>query len=169
VSPRPRRWPGVLLDANVLIDFLELDPGLLPLLVAAHDIVVVPDVVVDEVEALDEERARRVLGLTIEHATADDVREAGGRRWGLSFVDLVCLSIARRRALACVTNDVALRRACGKAGVEVAWGLEALERLAEGGLLPVEEAIRHARQLVALAGGRLRPEMVSEFERRLGR
>ncbi|MEZ5333629.1 MAG: PIN domain-containing protein [Thermoanaerobaculia bacterium] len=143
----------LLVDANVLIDFVLADRRVLALVAAQLGAVHVPRDVLDEVDQLDE-AACAELGLVVVDATVAQLLEAGASRGRLSFADRVCLVLARDHGWTCVTNDGRLRRTCEAGGVSVMWGLQLLLALLETGVMDPASAIA-----VATAIGRTNPRM----------
>lgn len=139
--------PTLIVDANVLIDYLETDISILSLVSRHLGPVCVATPVLREVLGLDASECED-LGIAIIEPTLEEALQARSReRGGPSFQDRICLAIARHRGFICATNDKGLRRACGAAGVEVQWGLELAMRLVQGGHLPSEDARAIARQM----------------------
>lgn len=157
--------PTLIIDANVLIDYLETDISILSLVSRHLGPVCVATPVLREVLELDASECED-LGIAIIEPTLKEARQAGPRRrGGLSFQDRICLAIARHRGLVCATNDKGLRRACGSASVEVQWGLELAIRLVQGGHLPPEDARTIARQMHELPS--ISARVLEAFERQL--
>lgn len=160
----------LLLDANVLIDFVTTDGQVLAKVVEHLGAVHVPRDVLAEVEQLDEV-ACAALGLVIVDGTVEQLTEAGSARGRLSFEDRVCLIIARDNGWTCVTNDGRLRRECEAVNVPVLWGFQLMIELVRRGALTADEAVAVA-EAVGRANPRLTPEVVEAFRvkvRSLGR
>lgn len=129
----------LVLDACVLIDFLESDRSILIAIRDHLGEISVVRPVFDEVDSFSEEQAVD-LGLHIVDVELDLAIEAANRRGSLSFEDRLCLLLAAREGWTCVTNDGALRKACIDDDVEVRWGLEVLLDLVRAGGLGKREA-----------------------------
>ncbi len=138
----------LVVDANVLIDYLEADSEVLLLLTRHFAVVCVPVPVLEEVAQLTPVLCDH-LGLRIVLPDADEIAEAVGLRDGLSFEDATCLVMARRRGWTCVSNDKRLRSECAHAGVPVVWGLEVMLNLIEQGNLASKDAIQIAWKINA--------------------
>ena len=138
----------LVVDANVLIDFVTADESVLTLAVRHLGPVFVPRDVFDEVDQLSEETCAR-LELTVVDGTLEQLVEAGRSRGGLSFADRMCLILARDNGWTCVSNDGRLRRACGDVGVPVKRGLRLLLDLLGADALTDEIALSVARAIVA--------------------
>lgn len=122
--PKKRGTPRFLiLDACVLIDYVDADASVLGTVSKHVAPVFVARPVFDEVDQISEHEATN-LGLCIVDVEYELASRAVVRRGALSFQDHVCLLLARERGWTCVTNDGALRRACQDDGVDVRWGLE---------------------------------------------
>lgn len=129
----------LIADANVLIDYLDADPTVLALIAEETGPVMIAAAVLAKVDQLDTSICDK-LGMRIVNASLDQLREAGQRRPGLAFDDMVCLVLARDNEWCCVTNDRALRAACESCGVEVRWGLEVMLPLVARNALSADEA-----------------------------
>lgn len=138
---KPRR--RLIADANVLIDYVGADTSVLSLLARHAGALHVPAQVLLNVDGLDAAECER-LGLTVVDPSLEQLLEAGRRRGGLALDDHVCLVMARDHGWCCLTNDRALRNACGREGIPVLWGLEAMLGLVETALLPPVNAIEVA-------------------------
>ena len=87
---------AAICDANVLIDFVKADEGVLAMLTGYWEQVFVPDVVLSEVQQLSATRAGS-LGLTI-IPTPLDLPKAPG----LSYQDRACLHFAVSEGWVCM-------------------------------------------------------------------
>lgn len=134
---RDRRF---VVDANVLIDYAKTELRVLELTARHLGTVVILDPVLGEVEQLDRAQCER---LGFEHMLPETslLLQAASKRGPLSFQDHLCLLVARELGAVCVTNEKALRAACGAEGVSVLWGLELMIELAHLGHLANDEAI----------------------------
>jgi predicted nucleic acid-binding protein len=116
----------LILDACVLIDFLQADRSLFRSTGCdVFSFYVVSSVIEElhDIEGVDELTA---LGISVIEPALDDAYKAAEQRGALSFQDWLCLLTAKRHGFICVTNDRALRRHCEKEGVALLWGLEML-------------------------------------------
>ncbi len=139
MSAIPRK--AAICDANVLIDFVKADEGVLAMFAGYWESVFVPDLVLSEVRQLNADRAES-LGLTIIQTPLDlpDVP-------GLSYQDRACLHFAVKERWVCIANDRRLRNECQRCGVETVWGLEMLLLLVGSGALPEPRARRVATKI----------------------
>ena len=135
----PGLTAGFVVDANVLIDYLNTDLTVLGLLSKTVSPVHVSDAVLENVDGLDRHGCDEV-GLAIAQPTLDQMLEAGGKRTKLAYDDWMCLILARDNGWLCISNDKALRTECAAAGVKVLWGLELMLELAAHGVLEIQEA-----------------------------
>jgi rRNA-processing protein FCF1 len=131
--------PAIISDANVLIDYLETERGILCLLSRYLAPLYVPDIVAAEVSQLQAIDSASI-GLTIVETPYSVLVESKERSSSISMQDFVCLRIAEERGWVCATNDKALRRECGKRAVSVIWGLEMMLYLVQEGVLKPEKA-----------------------------
>lgn len=139
----------LLVDANVLIDFLSVDESVLTLAVHHLGPVFIPRDVFEEVEQLCDTTCAR-LELTVVDGSLAQIAEAGTTRGGLSFADRMCLILSRDHGWTCVSNDGRLRRACDEAGVAVKWGLQLLLELVDARALTGDVAVALAEDIVSL-------------------
>jgi predicted nucleic acid-binding protein len=152
-------------DANVLIDYAEADRSVLALLGHHAGPVYVVSTVLEKVAHLSLGECDR-LGLIVVEPTVKQLIEAGDGRPGLAFDDTLCLALARDNGWCCVTNDRALRKACGGEAVEVRWGLEVMLDLVELAVLAVEDAHVTARRIRDSNPAFITEEIVNEFEQK---
>lgn len=146
----------LIVDANVLIDYVSTDEAVLALASAHLGEVVVPSPILSEVEALDAADCDR-LGLRVVDPTFEQLLEAASQRGRLSFEDHVCLIIARDNSWTCVTSDGRLRTACIEVGIEVMWSLDLLVALVRAEALPADDALAIASEL-----HRLSPQFITD-------
>jgi len=139
---------GLVFDASVLIDYIAVDPSLLGLVARHVGSVVIPLLVLAEVDGLDEPEAI-ALGLTVHEPTDDQLDEAMARPRSLSFQDAMCFATARDLGLTCVTNDAALGAYCEAAGVPTMRGFRPLITLVDLGVVSRLEGVRMVRSVHA--------------------
>jgi rRNA-processing protein FCF1 len=156
----------LVLDANVLIDFVSIDRSVLRRL-TDHVRVLVPVAVLREVGSL---RADEAVALGLELREADDrhldevARVTGGP---LSLQDRLCLALARDESAVCVTNDRALQRACVNQSVPWMWGLTPLVHLVAFGAMTRADAVALAEGIAGANPFQLRPETLQKLQRLL--
>lgn len=143
----------LVVDASVLIDYAEVAPEALTLLIAAGTELIVPSPIFDdEVNALSEDDAT-AIGLILEDPTIQQMTEAGERAvagGGLSFHDWLCFIMARDGDdWVVLTNDALLRRTCTSEGISTTRGLRLLLDLVNTGHLATREAGRIGRAMCA--------------------
>ncbi|MBN2561290.1 MAG: hypothetical protein JXQ75_10210 [Phycisphaerae bacterium] len=159
--------PTVLIsDADVLIDYVAADIGVLRIMATSLWDLRVALPVLREVNALTVEKARRV-GLHICEPTLEEFAESAVRGGPLSAGDKLCLAIARRRGWGCLTNDTSLRRMCEAAGIRPVWGLEAMVLLHASGHLPRLRAVRTANRIHDLNPRHITEEIIARFLQQL--
>lgn len=158
----------LLLDANVLVDYLATDLEVLALVHAHVGPVHIVSTVLAEVDGLEAEECER-LGFRIVEPSLDQVAGADSGGGPLSFQDRTCLAVSRDAGWTCVTNDKALRRACEADGVDVLWGLELLLEVVRRGHLPVERASRVATMTHDQNPGHVGKGVLAEFHRKLSK
>jgi len=155
----------LLLDACVVIDFLEGDVSVLTLAANSIGEVYVPSTVLAEINDLDESRVAQ-LGLRTVEPTLELLERAATPVSGLSFQDVTLVLLAEERQWTCVTNDRALRGVCESRGVTVLWGLELLVQLVELRALP-SSAARSIGEDICRANKRISPAVLAAFLRKL--
>jgi len=111
-------------DANILIDYAMADEDIIRELSEYWQEVIVPDIVLNEVDLLDEKRAEE-LGLKIIPTPLSELKP----HKALSPEDCACLYFTVKHNAFCLTNDKALRKACIEQGKQAIWGLEMLLKL----------------------------------------
>ena len=153
----------LIVDANVLIDYLDAEPSVLTLVAREAGPVFVATAVLAKVDQLDV-TACEDLGLTIAEPSLGQLLEASVGRPGLAFDDVVCLIMARDNGWCCVTNDRALRAACRLSGVSVQWGLEIMLRLVAKSALSSRDAIEVALAIQRTNRAFITDAIVSEFK-----
>lgn len=131
--------PGLLLDADVLIDYAHADDGILQLVARHLAPVRVLSTTRNEVrEFRDEDYSR--LGITLLIPTADQEEAAAGISSPSSLNDTLCLVVCREHDWTLATNDRILRRICKEYGVRTRYGLELMLDLVAIGCLPRSRA-----------------------------
>lgn len=163
------RWELLLVDADVLIDYAVTDVGVLGLAARHIGSVYVVRSVLDEAKQIQQGDCDR-LGIQVVEPSLDQLVEAGASPHGrLSFNDRLSLIVAHHSGWTCVSNDRALRKACGERRVPIWWGLElmlALVRVREldrGAALAVAKAIHESNPRHITA------EILERFARELNR
>ena len=155
----------LVVDANVLIDYVAADETILSLATRFMGTIQVPRLILNEVDQLAETDCDR-LGLRVVEASLEQLEEARQGSKGLSFNDRICLILARDSGWTCVTNDRALRKACEKISVSVLWGLELMLDLVAGGHLALESALQVARAIQATNPRHITAEILDRFEQK---
>ncbi len=136
----------LLIDANVLVDYLAVDIGILSLVSRHIGPVHVVSTVLGEVDGLDASDCER-LGFRVVEPSLEQAIDAASPSGRLSFADRLCFVLCRDNDWTCVSNDRALRRTCESIGVTVLWGLELMLELVTRGHLPAADALSTAEQM----------------------
>lgn len=159
----------LLLDADVLIDYASTDPTILALVARRIGHLHVVRSVLREVSQITESECVQ-FGIEIVEPSLAQLLEAGAARPGrLSFNDRLCLNIARDSGWTCVTNDRALRKACGERRVPVWWGLELLLALVREDELDRDAAMGVATAIHESNVRHISAEILERFARKLER
>ncbi len=156
----------LLVDANVLIDYVKSERSILGLASLYVGEVFVLSTVLTEVDGLDEDDCER-LGLRVFEPELSQLLAAARKRGALSTEDHLSLILAREHGWVCVTNDGALRKACQRDHVPVLWGLELMLELVRIGRLDAEDALAVARAIHAVNPFHITEEIVERFAGRL--
>lgn len=132
----------VITDANVLIDYIESDITILALYSDKIEQVIIPSVIIEEVEQLSLDDCENYGFLIIEEELEILSDAANSHHGPLSFEDKVCLYLAKSLQNAtCITNEKALYKFCEQDQIPVKRGLKLLIELVEGLHINKEEAI----------------------------
>jgi predicted nucleic acid-binding protein len=156
-----------ILDACVLIDFLDADPGLFQRVARHLGLLIIPSPLLKEVGGADPSFFRK-HGVKILDPTMDQLVRAAAKRGGLSFADHLCLLMAQDDGYTCVTNDRALRNACKAEGVEAVRGLKLVLDLVEAGGLSHTEAVEISRTIHRANPMHINEDVLVMFDRLLG-
>lgn len=162
----PKSRPALLLDANVLIDFCTADLTALGLVSRHLRPIRVLTPVLGEVQQLDAAGCDR-HSLDLWEPSTDQLLAAGARRRSLSFLDRLCLIVARDEGWVCATNDKVLRQECRTEGVRTRWGLELLVDLVEAKRLTRGRAIHIAAEIHSNNRLHITAAILARFEQRL--
>ena len=156
----------LLADADVLIDYRESGLAVLELVGRHVGKVAVLSSVLDGVQGLT---ARECEGIGIEVVEVEMERmlRAAEIESRVSFNDRLCLIVCREERWTCVTNDGALRRLCGRHGVEVRYGLGLMVDLVAVGALTRRQAVEVARRMHAANPLHINGRVLDRFDRAL--
>lgn len=128
----------LILDANVVIDLLQCNKFIFPLITKYIGQVVFATTILEEKKGLTADDCRELDFMLIE-PSLDQVIEAAEKTRPLSFYDWLCFLLADKGDWVCVSNDRALRRQCISCNVAVMWEIEMLCLLVEAGGLVREQ------------------------------
>lgn len=159
----------LLFDANVLIDFYDVEPKIFGLISTSVGPVHVVLPVLEEVEQISP-RDAKALGLRIVEPEPEHWVTAATEASGpLSFQDRLCLKVARDRSWTCVTNDGPLRKRCQTAQVAVLWGLELLALTVDARGIAADDAATLARKIATNNPRHITARVLRAFLKRIGR
>lgn len=142
----PHSMP-LLLDACVLIDFLEADQTVFRSISQHVAPLHVISPVVEEIRSCRSTNELEQLGVIVIEPEIEDAYTAARAPGAISFPDLLCCLTAKRLGMVCVTNDKCLRRFCRQHAVSVVWGLELLAQLNRTKGITQERAINLAERI----------------------
>ena len=166
MSPPGQSPAGLVADASVLIDYVETDRSILTLISRHLATIHVPSPVLEEVRALSETEAAN-LGIQVPEPTLRQALEAQAGEGRMSFRDWLCFVVARDAGWSVLTNDTALRKACGTAGVSSVWGMEAMAMLVDAKHLSAARAMAVARK-IAHVNPFITDSILDRFRHRIG-
>lgn len=137
----------LIVDANVLIDFVDTDRSVFQLLAIHVGPVHVINELIREVDGIEDENEAHDLGLLVIEPEIEDAFTAVRGTGSLSFEDKLCMLTAKRHGFTCVTNDKYLRKTCRDEEVPALWGLETLAFLHKAGGISTSDVKRLARNI----------------------
>ena len=142
----PKKGEEFAVDANVLIDVRNADLSILKLFVDKVAPLHVLQPIVDEVGDVTGRDLER-LGVSVVHASAEDILAVSQRARALSLQDALCVEECSKSGHTCISNDKAVRAECGRRGIARMWGLEMLLFLVEAGALRRAKAHSFAKEM----------------------
>jgi rRNA-processing protein FCF1 len=159
MSDRPA---AVISDANVLIDYIQVERTLVLRLVSEHLFPIkLPRAILNEVNQLTQDQAE-ALGMEIIEETYKQLMEASVRGGPLSREDKLCYAIARDNNWAIWTSDKPLHKKCKTEDIPVYWGLQLMLELCQIGKLDPEYALEAAKEIKQV-NERITKDIVRKF------
>jgi len=107
MATRKKRF--LILDANIVIDFLKCDRTIIKLICSNVGQIFLATPVLSEINEFDENDCTE-LGITLVEPDLEHLMRASEKKGRLSFQDKLCLLLAKERGWTCVTNDKPLRQ-----------------------------------------------------------
>ena len=163
------RQPGIIADANILIDYAKSGPDVLRLITKHVQQAYTAYQILDEVDQFDKAGIER-LGVEIIELSLSQISFAAEIREtkpSLSGQDAICFVLASDNNYDCIINDKHLRGFCAKNKIECIWGFEIMLYLVSSGKLPAEKAYKTAVDIQS--GNRwIKSETVADFKNKLG-
>ena len=156
---------GMLLDADVLIDYVKVDFRYLVSMILQIGQMYVVQAVVKEVEDIEDDLFDS--GIVIVEPDIEDLFKAGEPPSGLSFQDYLCLLTAKRHGLICMTNDKKLRKECRKAETRTERGLWPLIILTKEGKIRKKDALEVAKSIRENNPRHITSQILMDLEKRL--
>lgn len=144
---RPASSQLLIMDACVLIDFLNADRTVLQSIVTHVGPLHILSSIMDEVHEIRSKQELEDLGFVIIEPALEDAFAAGDVTGPTSFQDRLCMLTAKRNQMTCVTNDKQLRQLCGQEKVPIVWGLQLIVLLHGSGGIPADNAIQIAEAI----------------------
>lgn len=131
---------NLIVDANILIDYLNCDENLLLLIKEYIGQIYLASPLLGEIDSLDADRCQR-LGINIAEPTMEQLSWAADQEFSISFQDKICLRMAKDHDWILVTNDKALRKRCASEDIIILiWGVELICMFYEAGGLHRDDA-----------------------------
>jgi len=157
----------LIMDACVLIDYMNGEPELFKLISSHIGIVFVATPIIEEVDSINSLEELEELGLIPLEPELDDVFLAGKLDGKTSFQDNICYLTAKRQGLTCVTNDKNLRNRCEESAVPHIWGMELILKLVEAGGIAKEEALIIAEEIHKTNPRHIGKKVLRDFRNKL--
>jgi rRNA-processing protein FCF1 len=156
-----------IIDANVLIDYINVDASVLTLIADHLGPVNVPRRILQELKRQRPEDADYdTLGLTVVTEEYAELVKAADMKGPLSFQDHLMLILAKGRGWTAITNDGGLRKALERVNVPKRWGPEIMLELVSAGYLAINQAVTLAER-IAQANPRYADVVLAEFKRKI--
>ncbi|HCG63475.1 MAG TPA: hypothetical protein DEZ27_06675 [Sphaerochaeta sp.] len=159
----------MIMDACVLIDYMNGEPDLFKLISSHIGPIYVATPILEEVDSINSIEELEDLGLLPIEPEIEDVFTAEEMDGQTSFQDNICFHTAKRQSFICVSNDANLRRQCTDASVPILWGLELILDLTKAGGILKKEASRIAREIQISNPRHITARILSDFEAKLKR
>ena len=139
----------LLLDTNIVVDYLKADKTLFSLVSQYVGEVFYADAMAAEIKQLEGRAAYEEIGIRLAPVDPSDISEAKNRklRGALSEYDWICFFTAKRLGYCCVTNDGDLRKQCEKEGVETIRGGKLIIELCRNGGVTKDRAKEIGRDI----------------------
>jgi predicted nucleic acid-binding protein len=145
--PRVETKKLLIMDACVLIDFIQADRSIFNLFARHVGEIHLTSTMVREIKIVENVEELVALGLVIVEPEIEDAYKAAISAGRTSFQDRLCMLTAKRHGFICVTNDTNLRKLCEGEKVQHIWGLRLLAELCISGGIAVGRAITIAEQI----------------------
>ena len=161
--------PGILSDANVLIDYAVSAPDVIRLVSKHVQKLYIAVPVVREVGQLNQGDIEK-LGMEIVEPTLQQIGQAVVIRQSnpsLSGQDAICFVLAKDNNWACFTNDKPLRKICYDNKITCIWGLEVMLKLVSAQKLTPQKAYKIACDIQS-KNHYIKVETVKRFRKKLG-
>ncbi|NQV31755.1 MAG: hypothetical protein HQ515_03630 [Phycisphaeraceae bacterium] len=161
---------GLIVDANILIDYAKSGPSILLLVSKYIQQLYVPLPILHEVKDLSRSDIEK-LGIDVVEPSLTQLINANELRQTkptLSGQDAICLVMAEDNEWICLTNDKPLRSLCYERNIDCLWGLEIMIQLVSMEKLTVEEAYRTALDIQS-KNKYIKAETVERFKKKLRR
>ncbi len=166
-TPNPIQF--MIMDACVLIDYMNGKPDLFKLISSYIGPIYVATPILEEVDSIKSIEELEELGLIPIEPEIEDLFTADDMEGQTSFQDNICYLTAKRNNFTCVSNDTNLRRQCKNANIPVLWGLELILALTKAGGLLKKEAARIAKDIQKSNPRHINKNILKDFEAQLKR
>jgi len=158
---------ALILDADVLIDFISVDRMIPSLIVKYIGPVYVVRQVLDQVKVIKSENELDDLGISIVEPLIEDFYSAANTTSQADFEDQLCFYTAKRHGFICATNDSGLQKLCMNYDVECIRGLRLILDLTKCGGISPERALVIAEQIHINNPKYITKELIERFTQEL--
>ena len=81
----------------------------------------------------------------------------------LSIQDKLCISVAKKREMVCVTKDFRMKKECESQDVKVLWSLQFLLELCDNDIIDISTASQWGKEMQQLPNSRIPAKALDEF------
>lgn len=81
----------------------------------------------------------------------------------LSIQDKLCISVAKKREMVCITKDFRMKKECESQNIQVLWSLQFLLKLCSNGIIDTTTARQWGREMQQLPNSRIPAKALDEF------
>lgn len=140
---------NMIIDSCCLIDYMKSDRAVIGMISEHVGPLHVASPIVTEIKDFRGDAPQNLtsLGLVIIEPELEDLFNARDMSGPTSFYDNICLLLAKRHGLTCVTNDKNLRKICRNRDIGLYWGLQLIVELHRRGGIESSHAADIGRRI----------------------